>query len=256
MIKVNRVAIIIATFNAENTIQICLESCFNQNYKDLSIVIVDGASQDRTMEIISKFKNRLALVISEADSGIYEAWNKGLKNFRADWYCFIGSDDIWYSNDSVSLLMSRSSTIGCNLISSKIVPLNTSYDWNQPSIGSPLSADGLRFGLKTPHPGMMHHFSLFCSYGYFNESYKIAGDFEFLVRSRNGIKSIFLESPSIYMGQSGVSNTKHFLVRKETAAIIKKYFSYGFIYSMIYTIIFYLALSKKFLMLIILKCKK
>ena len=248
MLKINNVAIIIATFNAEKTLQRCLESCLNQNYKELSIVIVDGASKDRTLEIIANYKQRLALFISEVDAGIYEAWNKGIKNFKADWYCFMGADDTWFSNDAISLLMDRAATFDCNLIASKIVPLNDGFDGASFPIGSPFSANGLRLGMKSPHPGMMHHYSLFYKYGGFDENYLISGDFEFLVRARNGIKSIFLDSPSICMGQSGISNTKHSLVRKETAAVIKKHFNYGFFYSLVYSTFFYMALCKKFLM--------
>ena len=72
--------IIIATYNAENDIEGTIESIINQGYENIELVIVDACSTDKTLEIINKYSQYIKKIISERDNGIYDAWNKGIKN--------------------------------------------------------------------------------------------------------------------------------------------------------------------------------
>jgi glycosyltransferase involved in cell wall biosynthesis len=89
----DKVSIIIVTYNAEKDLQACLDSIQGQSYPAIEVVVVDGASQDGTIDIV---KNNPAVVtkwISEKDTGIYDAMNKGLKLITGNWVYFLGADD-------------------------------------------------------------------------------------------------------------------------------------------------------------------
>lgn len=96
-----QLSIIVPTFNSENTIQACLESISSQSFQDFEVVIVDGNSSDKTIEIVER--NKIFLpnlqLISEPDKGIYDAMNKGIKLAIGEWLFFLGSDDKLYNKD-------------------------------------------------------------------------------------------------------------------------------------------------------------
>lgn len=87
------VSIIIVTLNAAGTLQNCLDSIYSLNRPDIEIIVIDGNSSDRTAEILKANEARLGCWMSEADEGIYDAMNKGLKYANAGWIYFLGADD-------------------------------------------------------------------------------------------------------------------------------------------------------------------
>ena len=93
--KKPKVSIIIATFNSEKTIERALNSVLNQKIQDWECIIVDGASTDATVNIIRKFteKDHRFRYLSEPDTGIYNAFNKGWKLANGTWIYYLGSDD-------------------------------------------------------------------------------------------------------------------------------------------------------------------
>ena len=89
-----KVSIITATFNSASTIKSSLVSVLNQNYKNLEHLIIDGKSNDKTLEILNEFNdNKKIKVISEKDKGLYYALNKGVKMAEGDIIGFVHSDD-------------------------------------------------------------------------------------------------------------------------------------------------------------------
>lgn len=85
--------IIIATFNAEIYIKGCLDSIVENIKEPYELVIIDGQSQDKTLDLINPFKRPQDTLISERDSGIYDAMNKGIKYANGKWVIFLGADD-------------------------------------------------------------------------------------------------------------------------------------------------------------------
>lgn len=91
--KLPVVSIIIVTFNAEKHLEKCLDSIADQPYPNLDIVIIDGASTDKTVDIIKNYSPLVSFWLSEQDEGIYDAMNKGLQYIKGEWVYFIGADD-------------------------------------------------------------------------------------------------------------------------------------------------------------------
>src|SRR5580693_3513958 len=92
-IQPGRISIIIVTYNAAATLQVCLESIYSQSYKDLEIIVIDGQSTDGTVDILKQNTARLAYWKSEKDEGVYDAMNKGVKHLTGQWVYFLGADD-------------------------------------------------------------------------------------------------------------------------------------------------------------------
>ncbi|MES2650950.1 MAG: glycosyltransferase family 2 protein [Bacteroidota bacterium] len=88
-----KISIVIVIKNAVNTIENAIKSVLEQDYTNFELVILDGISTDGTLEIIQKYKDRIAFFSSEADSGIYDAMNKAVTNCSGDRIYFLGADD-------------------------------------------------------------------------------------------------------------------------------------------------------------------
>ena len=89
------ISIIVAVFNGEKTIQQCIDSVAQQSYPYKELIIIDGGSTDRTVELIKANQDKVKYWISEPDGGIYHAWNKGLAQVSGEWVAFLGVDDIY-----------------------------------------------------------------------------------------------------------------------------------------------------------------
>ncbi len=92
------VSIITICRNSEKTISKTIESVKNQTYKNIEYIIIDGKSEDRTIDIIHRYKDNISKIVSEKDNGIYDAFNKGLNLYKGDIIGFVNSDDILLPN--------------------------------------------------------------------------------------------------------------------------------------------------------------
>ena len=92
------ISIITVCYNSEKTISRTIESIKNQTYKNIEYIIIDGKSDDKTLEIIDNYKNSISKTISEKDNGIYDAFNKGLNICNGELIGFVNSDDILTPN--------------------------------------------------------------------------------------------------------------------------------------------------------------
>ena len=96
-----KVSIITVCFNCENTIERTLNSVLNQSYKNIEYIIIDGSSTDNTTKIINKYKDKIKVIISEKDNGIYNAINKGIKLATGDIISLIHGNDIFTNYEVV-----------------------------------------------------------------------------------------------------------------------------------------------------------
>lgn len=211
--------IITSSFNSEKTIAKTIESVLNQEFKDYEYIIVDGKSVDNTINIIKKYeplfkeKNISFQWISETDSGIYNAWNKGLKLATGNWISFIGSDDVYVDNslEKYANIISRNQS--ADFIHSKVKifdeggfvrEINKKWNWKQ-----------FKKSMNIAHAGAFHNKEYFRKYGSYNEDYKIAGDYEMLLRAKNELKTIFLDEFTVTMLEGGISGKMFLSAFKE-----------------------------------------
>lgn len=100
------ISIVVATYNSQQTLSVCLDSILSQTIQDWECIIVDGISKDNTLKIIKSYVNidSRFRFISEKDNGIFDALNKGVKLAKGEWIYVLGSDDILISDGLEQLL--------------------------------------------------------------------------------------------------------------------------------------------------------
>lgn len=201
------ITIITATYNSQKVVERCINSVLNQTYKNIEHIIVDGKSTDRTVDILKKFNNKTLKWISEPDTGVYDAWNKGIDLSKGDWILFIGADDSLYEdaienyieflNNSNSEYDFVSSRIHITNSSGKIIrTMGWAWDWKSS-----------RKRNNIAHPGSFHSKSLFAKYGKYNTEYGIVGDYELLLRGRNEMKAGYMDKITVEMEVGGISDS-------------------------------------------------
>lgn len=201
-----KLSIIIATYNSENTLEKCLCSIESQKFKDIEVIIIDGFSTDKTVEIISRHSGLVSYWHSKRDSGIYDAWNQGIDKAKGEYICFIGSDDYFLDSDSLSKVIALTNENRYDIITSQGIFLSN----ERPShtIGRRWNYKSVARKMTVCHPGLLHHRSIFERYGKFDENLKIVGDYEFLLRLPKAIKSIHLNEATVCISDGGISRSK------------------------------------------------
>ena len=98
-----RISIITITYNSEKTLEQTIKSVVDQDYENLEYIIIDGGSKDGTLDIVNRYRDKIAIVVSEKDNGISDAFNKGIKRATGDIIGIINSDDLLADGALVSL---------------------------------------------------------------------------------------------------------------------------------------------------------
>ena len=200
------VSIITATFNSEKDLSTLIQSMRLQSYRNIEWIVVDGDSQDGTVELIKNNKDVIHHWMSEPDKGIYDAWNKGLKIASGELVCFLGSDDSWAHADSLENL-ALSWRLDRDIVSAKAV-LISAKGVELRVFGDPWSKIKMEKRQIIAHPGMLFNCKLFKRYGLFDSSYLVAGDYEWLLRLGGEVRAVYLNEVTVRMGSAGVSSSK------------------------------------------------
>ena len=211
MKKYPLVTIITATFNAENNLQKTIDSIRDQDYPNIEYIIVDGASIDNTVSILKSNLEFISAWISEKDNGIYDAWNKGIKISNGQWIAFLGAGDCYIPtavSDYINYINSNSSDL--NFVSSK-VELVDSDGLVLYEIGSKWEWSKFCRFMNVAHVGSFHARKIFDEVGIFDITYKIAGDYELLMRKKSELKAGFFEKVTAKMLDGGISKSTNIL---------------------------------------------
>jgi len=157
-----------------------MNSVFNQTFKDVEYIIVDGGSNDGSKELIERNASRITKWVSEKDSGIYNAQNKGAKLATGDYCLFLNSGD--YFADENVLHKVTSSMGNEDFIFGDLLLENSNLEIEQGI--SPNKLGVYHFMISTLwHPCTFIKREVFVKYGYYKENYKITGDYEFFIRT-------------------------------------------------------------------------
>ena len=192
-----QVSVVIATFNAAAVLEPCLEGLFDQVGVSLEVLVADGGSTDGSREMVERFGQRLAWYDSRPDEGIYDAWNRALGHARGEWVMFLGADDRLASSHAVASLHAHCGEAldrGIRIVYGVCV-LVDGEGHEIKVLGRPWQREKRRFRagvMRIPHPGMLHHQSLFSDHGLFDTRSRIAGDYEFLLRELRTRDALFV----------------------------------------------------------------
>ena len=204
------ISVVVAVFNGADVLPRCIESICRQTYSAHEIIVIDGGSIDGTREVLQREQAKLSYWVSEPDRGIYHAWNKGLARARGEWIFFIGADDYLFAPDVFERLapVLAGAYPPVRIVYGQVVVVN-SQDQELNRIGESWDSAKMRFGqiMCIPHTALMHHRSLFEYRGGFDESFRIAGDYEMLLRELRERDALFVPGLVVAgMRHGGVSS--------------------------------------------------
>lgn len=205
-----KVSIITATYNSAATIHDTLASLESQTYPDIEYIIVDGASQDNTLEVVKNKCTRVSKIISETDSGIYDALNKGIVAATGDIVGFLHSDDLFATPDSVANLVAAFKAGDHNAIYADLdyVDKENTDKVIRHWVSGQFKSAKLQLGWMPAHPTFYMSKPLYEELGMFSLDFPIAADYDSILRYFKSaeLKVAYLPQVLVKMRVGGASN--------------------------------------------------
>ena len=197
-------------YNNVETIGDAIESVLAQDYPDVERIVIDGGSTDGTLELIQKYSDRLSIVVSEPDGGIYDALNKGIRLATGDVVGFLHSDDVFADKSVLSRIAAGFREPGVDAVYGDLVYVKKSAPdqivryWKAGEFRS----GRLRWGWMPPHPTFYVKRAIYTKMGAFDTNFRIAADYECMLRllGRAKIRSSYVPSILVKMRLGGASN--------------------------------------------------
>ena len=229
MTSAPRLSILVATWNCAHQLEQFLESLATQTWSDWELLLLDNASSDGTAELVEECQHRFppwrVRWSSEPDSGIYDAWNRGLDLARGEYLCFIGADDTFL--DAMSLERIAALTVTqADLITARNAYCNAQgrllrhwgfgWQWQR-----------MRQSMNIAHPGMLVRRELFAQIGPFDTTFRICGDYEWFLRVPTNLRTVHTSDSVLRVVQAGVSHTRIAQVYAETFRAQRRHLSTG-----------------------------
>ncbi len=217
-----KVSIVTACFNSSESIEDNIKSVFFQDYKDIDYILIDGCSTDNTLEIINKYKDKIARIVSEKDKGIYDAIAKGIDKATGEVVVALNSDDMYASNNIISKVVNLFNTTKAEAVYGD---LNYVDRYHPEKIIRKWKAGAYKEGYfmkgwMPPHPTFFVKKYCYERYGSFNQNLKSAADYELMLRfiHKHKIKVAYLPELIVNMrtgGQSNVTLRNRYLANRE-----------------------------------------
>lgn len=204
-----KISIITATYNSEKTLKETLDSVLSQTYKDYEHIIIDGLSKDNTMEIVKEYEKKYdgkLKYISEKDSGLYDAMNKGIKMATGDIIGILNSDDKYANENVLQLIANKFEETNCDGTYANLIFMDEETMTKPKRIWK--SAYGkLENGWHPAHPTLYLKKEVYDKIGLFNLKYKIVADYDFMIRMMKDktIKLEYINEYIVYMRIGGTS---------------------------------------------------
>jgi len=182
-----------------------------QDWSAIEHIVIDGASTDGTREILERFRSRLGYLVSEPDNGIYDAMNKGLAHASGDIVCFLNADDQYASASVLSVVASQMQE---HKLDALMGDVGFFHESNSTRMVRRYRSDRfhpgrLAWGWMPAHPALFLHKEVVQRVGRFKTDYRIAGDFEFIVRAFHGHELRYRQFSEVlvHMQTGGVSTS-------------------------------------------------
>ncbi len=205
-----RVSVVTAVLNAEKTVGKTLASVAAQSHHDIEQVVVDGGSTDQTLAIIERNPGRVSKLLTGRDTGVYDAINKGIKASTGDLVICLNAGDHYQSHEVIARMVAafQRPEIGGVFANLDIVdPIDESRVIREYRVDG-FTPDRLLWGMMPPHPTLMVRQSVYETFGLYDASFRIAGDFDFCLRVflKGGVGYEHIPEALVTMSAGGLSN--------------------------------------------------
>lgn len=215
-----KVSIITVVYNASNTIEQTIKSVINQAYSNIEYIIIDGGSTDGTMNIIRKYLDKIDILVSEKDNGLYDAMNKGIKLASGEIIGILNSDDT-YTENAVSLVVDSFKNRRIDVLYGNAMFVDGTFE-----IGLYDCSDieQLWYRMAIPHPATFVRKAVYDKYGSFDTQYPISADYDLMLRLYSeGVRFGHIDEILTYFRVGGLSEVKADVTVEDGHAISLKY---------------------------------
>ena len=204
-----KITVVTVTYNCEKEVEKTIQSVLSQSYPDIEYIIVDGASEDGTLDVVNKYKDKISKVVSEPDKGVYDAMNKGIQLATGEWVNFMNAGDSFYDTEVISRLFGSSQVgdvvFGNTMIKAKDRVFEIKYDptfWKHKLMPSCHQSIFVRRNFLLSNP--------------FDLKYKISADVDSIVRiKKSGATLRYVDTiVSIYDSTEGISQNPRLYYRE------------------------------------------
>jgi len=229
------VSIITIVFNSEKYLEETIRSVIKQDYPRVEYIIVDGGSSDGSLEIIRKYEDRIARFVSEPDSGIADAMNKGVRMSSGEIIGIIHSDD-YYADSTVLRRIAEAFAH-----SPGVKALYGIQDYIDPATGKTLLTWGresepseIKKRMYIPHPTLFVKKEVYDAIGLFRLDYRVAMDYEFAIRLTKYTRPYFLNYKIACMRDMGTSGKQYL---KSFREVVKALTEHGYYMAALFAIL-------------------
>ncbi len=231
------ISLITVVYNAEKVLHETLRSAFNQTYENFELVIIDGGSKDKTLEIANQYKSKIGALISEKDSGIYDAMNKGIRASKGTWVYFLNAGDTFYSNNVLEDIFAGKQHTGVDFIYGKVQTINEPTGVNYQN-GKPVTLTDFYFTYPICHQATFTRRTVFDKIGLFDIKLKLASDTDWFIRlfKKQESNTLFVDQVIAYYDIQGASYHKRMQGYREFLQFIPRYFPW---YIVVYNYMLY-----------------
>jgi len=206
-----KLSIVTPTYNNINGLKRNILSVAKQSFKDKEHIIIDNLSIDGTDKLINDYSNEVdypVTYIREKDYGIYNAFNKGIKIANGEWIHILNSDDYYFNNENLEILL-NGDIKNIDVLACAILVKNEESFYSENSFWVPTYNDKIKH-YNFPHPGMVIKRCFYELNGYYNENFKIVSDAIFAIQNLPKAKYFISDLPLVIMGNKGISNKVSF----------------------------------------------
>lgn len=216
-------SVITVVYNNVKDIERTISSIINQTYPNLEFIVIDGRSTDGTLQIIERYKSRIATLISEKDEGIYDAMNKGLALATGDYVIFMNSGDEFYESTTVEKVFATAP--GADIYygeTEMISDAGESLGQRRHKAPEQFTWRSFKYGMSISHQAIYIRRSLTEPY---DRKYQLSADIDWILRAAKKAKKIVKVDGYVakYL-VGGMSKTKHRQSLKERFDIMKRYY--------------------------------
>jgi glycosyltransferase involved in cell wall biosynthesis len=204
-----KITIITACLNAHETLESCFASVVAQRNVEIEHILIDGGSTDGTLDVIDKYSDHIARVVSGPDNGIYDAMNKGLRLATGDVIGILNADDMYFNEYCLQTVVdeferSQAASVFGDLVYIRPDNLDRVVRYYR---SNHFSINHFARGWMPAHPTFFVKRACYERYGLFKTDYRIAADYELLVRflAKHNVSYSYIPKVLVKMRTGGVS---------------------------------------------------
>jgi glycosyltransferase involved in cell wall biosynthesis len=225
-----KISIITVTYNAAPFIRSCIDSVLSQDHPDVEYIVVDGSSTDGTQEIVRSYGDQIGKFVSEPDSGLYDAMNKGISMATGDIIGILNADDFYPGNGILTRVAKeftekKTDTVFGDLVYVRENDLDKVVRYFP---GKGFEIGQLSRGMMPPHPTFFVRKRIYEKFGLFDTSYRICSDFDLMVRffHTGGVNFSYIPEVLVKMRMGGYSTQgfrSNYTINREMLRACKKH---------------------------------